>query len=194
MKKIQDYYLGLDMGTTSLGWAVSNEKYEIPKFNGKSMWGTRLFNEAKTAEERRKFRSGRRRLKRRKERLKLLQMLFAEEINKVDSGFFQRLSDSKYYIEDKQVYQKNSLFFDKDYTDKDYYKDFPTIYHLRKFLFEGNKPKDVRILFLGLQHFLKHRGHFLFPDMNLENVTSFSKIFEELKNYQKVKKKKDCVI
>lgn len=183
MKKFEDYYLGLDLGTTSLGWAVSNERYEIPKFNGKFMWGTRLFNEAKTAEERRVFRSSRRRLKRRKERLKLLQMLFSEEVSKVDIGFFQRLADSKYYKEDKKINQTNSLFFDKDYSDKDYFKDFPTIYHLRKYLLEGNKPKDVRILFLALQHFLKHRGHFLFPDMNLENVTSFSVVFNSLKNY-----------
>jgi len=26
MKKFEDYYLGLDLGTSSIGWAVTNEK------------------------------------------------------------------------------------------------------------------------------------------------------------------------
>lgn len=164
MKKIQknfeDYYLGLDLGTSSVGWAVTNQEYDLLKSHGKLLWGTRLFPEAKTAAERRIFRSSRRRLKRRKERIKLLQMIFSEEIAKVDIGFFQRLEDSKYHMEDKSIFQKNTLFFDEDYTDKDYHQEFPTIYHLRKFLLEGKKPKDIRHLYLALHHILSHRGHF----------------------------------
>ena len=30
-----DYYLGLDMGTDSVGWAVTDMDYRIPKFKGK---------------------------------------------------------------------------------------------------------------------------------------------------------------
>lgn len=51
MKK--DYYLGLDIGTDSVGWAVSDTDYKIPKFHGNAMWGIRLFDECATAEERR---------------------------------------------------------------------------------------------------------------------------------------------
>ena len=29
MKKFEDYYLGIDLGTSSIGWAVTNEKYDI---------------------------------------------------------------------------------------------------------------------------------------------------------------------
>lgn len=187
MKKIQknfeDYYLGLDLGTSSVGWAVTNQEYDLLKSHGKLLWGTRLFPEAKTAAERRVFRSSRRRLKRRKERIKLLQMIFSEEIAKVDIGFFQRLEDSKYHMEDKSIFQKNTLFFDEDYTDKDYHQEFPTIYHLRKFLLEGKKPKDIRHLYLALHHILSHRGHFLFEDMNVENVTDFSNSFESFQKY-----------
>lgn len=146
------------------------------------MWGTRLFPEANTAQERRIHRSSRRRLKRRKERIQILQMLFDKEIAKIDSGFFQRLKDSKYYKEDKTEKQTNSIFHDKDYSDKEYHQDFPTIYHLRKFLLEGNKPKDIRFVYLALHHILTHRGHFLFPDMEVSNVTEFSNIFSELNN------------
>ncbi len=29
MKKFGDYYLGLDLGTSSIGWAVTDEKFKI---------------------------------------------------------------------------------------------------------------------------------------------------------------------
>ena len=44
-----DYYLGLDMGTDSVGWAVTDMDYRIPKFKGNAMWGVRLFDESNTA-------------------------------------------------------------------------------------------------------------------------------------------------
>ena len=58
--------------------------------------------------------------------------LFATEIEKIDSGFYQRLDDSKFWKEDKTVQQKFALFADTGYTDVDYYKEYPTIFHLRK--------------------------------------------------------------
>ena len=79
-----DYFLGLDMGTGSLGWAVTDPEYEIVKKHGKALWGVRLFDSASTAEERRVFRTNRRRLDRRNWRIHILQELFAEEIAKVD--------------------------------------------------------------------------------------------------------------
>lgn len=44
------YYVGLDMGTGSVGWAVTDESYQILRRHGKAMWGVRLFESAKTAE------------------------------------------------------------------------------------------------------------------------------------------------
>lgn len=61
---MQKYYLGLDIGTNSVGWAVTDENYNLCKFGGKRMWGIRLFDGAQTAEERRMNRSNRRRLSR----------------------------------------------------------------------------------------------------------------------------------
>ena len=63
------YYLGLDIGTTSVGWAVTDEEYNLCKFKKKSMWGVRLFEEAETAKERRLKRSARRRLERKSREL-----------------------------------------------------------------------------------------------------------------------------
>ena len=51
MKKFEEYYIGLDMGTGSVGWAVTDPTYNIIKRHGKALWGIRLFESAKTAEE-----------------------------------------------------------------------------------------------------------------------------------------------
>ena len=158
----KEYYIGLDCGTESVGFAVTDTEYNVLKFNGKSMWGTRVFDEASTAADRRMHRSARRRYERKKERIRLLQGLFAEEIAKIDPLFFQRLNDSHYFPEDKTYTQPNSLFDDPDYKDKDFFKEYPTIFHLRNALRKGEAKHDPRLLYLALHHILKNRGHFLF--------------------------------
>lgn len=126
------------------------------------MWGIRLFEEGKTAEERRLHRVARRRQARKVQRTKLLQELFAEKIAEIDPGFYLRLEESKFWSDDKTVNQRNTLFNDKNYKDRDFYREYPTIYHLRKALIEGKKEFDVRLVYLGIHHILKKRGHFLF--------------------------------
>ena len=91
---VNDYFFGLDIGTDSVGWAVTDMQYHILRRKGKSLWGVRLFDAANTAAERRMHRTNRRRLQRRKQRLLLLQELFSEEMNKKDPMFFQRLKNS----------------------------------------------------------------------------------------------------
>lgn len=159
--KPMPYYLGLDIGTNSIGWAVSDENYSIIKKGKKSLWGVRRFSEAKTAVERRTFRTARRRKKRLKKRIALLQEYFADEISLKDQGFYQRMKDSFFYEEDKTVAQRFSLFNDPSFTDKDYYEAYPTIYHLRKELMDNNNEHDVRLVYLACHHIMKHRGHFL---------------------------------
>ena len=34
----QDYFLGLDMGTGSLGWAVTDSTYQVMRKHGKALW------------------------------------------------------------------------------------------------------------------------------------------------------------
>lgn len=72
------YYLGLDIGTSSVGFAVTDENYNVLKAKGKKLWGVRLFDEASTAEERRMKRGNKRRLDRRKLKLAWLQEIFAD--------------------------------------------------------------------------------------------------------------------
>lgn len=172
MRERSDYYLGFDIGTSSVGWAVTDENYRIQKFNGKLMWGCRLFDEAKTAQERRMKRTLRRRLQRRRWRIELLQEFFAEEISKTDMGFYQRLKDGALLPEDKSEQQTYNLFHDDDFTDAEFHEKYPTIYHLRKALITEKDKKDIRLVYLALHHIMKHRGHFLFSG-TVENVTSF---------------------
>ena len=91
----QKYYLGLDMGTSSLGWAVTDSEYHLLRAKGKDLWGVRLFPEAEAAAGRRTNRISRRRLQREKARIGFVRDVFADAIGKVDPGFYQRLDDSK---------------------------------------------------------------------------------------------------
>ena len=129
-----EYYLGLDVGTNSVGWCLTNQNYDVVRAKGKHLWGVRLFEESKSAKDRRGFRSQRRRLQRRKNRINLLREIFASEINKVDPTFFQRLDESFFDYDDRTNKNKTTLFIDKNFTDKDFFTKFPTIYHLRKYL------------------------------------------------------------
>ena len=163
----QDYFLGLDLGTGSVGWCVTDTSYHILKKNHRSAIGSVLFSTAETAKERRVVRCARRRLRRRQERIQCLQELFGKAIMEVDAGFFHRLSESPYMREDKRNVNGTrpclpyALFVDPNYTDKDYHRQYPTIYHLRKELMDNPAPHDVRLVYLAVAHILKHRGHFL---------------------------------
>ncbi|MEG0771083.1 MAG: type II CRISPR RNA-guided endonuclease Cas9, partial [Clostridia bacterium] len=178
--EIKDYFLGLDVGTDSVGWAVADDKYNLLKFNSKTMWGVHLFDSGETAEKRRGFRGARRRSDRKTARLNLLQELFASEISKKDFAFFERLEDSKFYTEDKNIPQTNTLFNDKDYKDKDFHKEYPTIYHLRQALVYDKKTKfDIRLIYLAVHHIIKHRGHFIYEGKEFKIGDSFDSIFED---------------
>ena len=185
MKRVKsaDYYVGLDMGDASVGWAVTDMHYNILKFNGKALWGIRLFDSAKTAAEARGYRSARRRIERTTWRLQMLQELFAAEIGKVDPGFFMRLADSRLHVEDKREQTSFNLFVDEHYTDKEFYQQYPTMYHLRYALATQDGPFDVRLLYLAVQHIAKHRGHFLFENLDASKVGDFATVFAEVEAY-----------
>ncbi len=174
------WYLGLDIGTASIGWAATDTEYKIIRKNKKRLWGVRLFEEATTAEERRSYRSSRRKLERRKWRLNLLEELFAIEIGKIDPSFFLRLKESQYHYEDKTHKVPYAIFNDKSYTDKDYYKEYPTVYHLRAKLISEENP-DIRKVFLAIHHILKNRGHFLLQGQNFK-AGSLDNLIRELLN------------
>lgn len=185
-----NYYLGLDMGTSSCGWSVTDEEYHVLRRHGKALWGVRLFEGAKTAEERRMHRTGRRRLDRRGWRINILQELFAEEVSKIDPGFFLRMKESKYYPEDKRDINGErpelpyALFVDPEFTDKDYHREFPTIYHLRKWLMETKEVPDGRYVLsdadkeLGISKNMDIVFDIFSIDINSKKIVN--KLYEEM--------------
>lgn len=187
LKKLR---LGLDIGTNSVGYALLDENNKLIKKNGHTFWGVRMFDEAETAKDRGSYRKSRRRLLRRKERLEILRSFFTKEICDIDPTFFERLDDSFYYKEDKK--NKNTYnLFTSEYTDKDFYLEYPTIYHLRKAMQEEDKKFDIRMVYLAIAHIIKYRGNFLYPgeEFSTSDYTSikqffldFNDILDELSN------------
>lgn len=76
--------------------------------------------------------------------------------------------------------------FDGDYTDKDFYAQYPTIYHLRKELIENKKQSyDVRLVFIALHHIIKNRSHFLFDSLDMSRIDDFEPVYNQLVMYLK---------
>ena len=186
----KNYSIGLDIGTNSVGWSVITDDYKVPskkmkvlgntdkRFIKKNLIGALLFDEGTTAEDRRLKRTARRRYTRRKNRLHYLQEIFAEEMSKVDSSFFHRLDDSFLIPEDKRG-SKYPIFATLA-EEKEYHKQFPTIYHLRKHLADSKEKADLRLIYLVLAHMIKYRGHFLYEESFDIKNNDIQKIFNEL--------------
>ena len=177
MKK---FYLGMDIGTESVGMACSDENYNLLRSKGKDLWAVRLFDEAKSAEERRTQRAARRRLARRSQRIDLLQEIFARFMT--DELFFIRLNNSGFNFGDKDYSLKSpySLFSDDNFTDKDFYAKYPTIFHLREAIIEDNLDcQDLRLYYLALHHIIKYRGHFLFEGESIRDIGDIKQLFRE---------------
>lgn len=167
-----DYNIGLDMGTGSVGWAVTDAQGKLLHFKKQPTWGSRLFDSAQPASEARVHRGQRRRYVRRRWRLDLLQEIFEPAMAEVDPGFFMRLNQSR-TIEGDPI-------FTKDFTKADYYDRFPTIYHLRAYLMDTDEQADLRLVYLAIHNIVKHRGNFLRQGEKLTAKTA--KTSDALKN------------
>ena len=190
MKK--PYSIGLDIGTNSVGWAVVTDDYKVPAKKmrvfgdtdrshiKKNLLGTLLFDDGNTAESRRLKRTARRRYTRRRNRILYLQEIFTESMNEIDESFFHRLDDSFLVPEDKRG-SKYPIFATLQ-EEKEYHKQFPTIYHLRKQLADSKEKSDVRLIYLALAHMIKYRGHFLYEETFDIKNNDIQKIFNEFIN------------
>lgn len=192
MKNEKKYNIGLDLGTGSVGWCVTDENNNIVKHNSKNMWGARIFEEAHTAETRRNFRSARRRADRRKERINILQSLLKDDMDKEYENFFPMLRNTYLVPEEKSFeYEMNgkkyNLFSDSNFTDENYYKKFPTIYHLRNYLVETTEKVDFRLVYLAIHHIIKYRGNFLHEGNFSNDNNSINESLIELMDFLKGK-------
>ena len=182
MKNANNYFLGLDIGTDSVGYAATSESYEPIKHKGEPMLGVHLFEEVQSNNERRIHRIARRRLQRRQTRVKLVQEIFAQEIAKKDEHFYRRIKESALWRED--AHDAYSLFADEGFTDKEYYEKYPTIHHLIFELVKSSEPHDVRLVYLACAWLVAHRGHFL-SDVSkdhLSEILDISSVYYDLIN------------
>ena len=169
MKEV--YNIGLDIGTSSVGYAMTDEKGRLLRFHKRPTYGSVLFEEAQTAKERRQKRSARRRLARRRKRIKLLQALVAPDVCAADPEFFLRMNESFLWSEDskyEKLYAKlpKALFVDGTVS----VETLPTIYHIRNELVKSTKQADIRYVYLAMHHIIKYRGHFLMEGQTLSDI------------------------
>ncbi len=163
------YHIGLDIGTGSVGVAVIDDDYKPIRVLNKAGLFVRLFDSAETAQTRRGFRVIRRRMKRRKARIAMLNDLLRDAVEAKDPTFFRRLETAQLFADDRNsvagIADKHTLFHDADFDDTAYHRRFPTVYHLRKHLMTHPEP-DIRLVYLGIHHILKYRGNFLHPNFS----------------------------
>ncbi len=185
MEAKKKYYLGLDIGTDSVGYAVTDEQYKPIKFNGEPLIGTHLIDATEDNVARRNFRTARRRLDRRQQRIGFIREIFAKEIEQTDANFYKRLDCSALFAEDKALPSKNSFFNDDNYNDKNYHTDYPTIHHLITALMNGTAKRDVRLLYLAVAYLVAHRGHFLSEadKDDIAGVLDFERIYTDFVSY-----------
>ena len=169
MKEV--YNIGLDIGTSSVGYAMTDEKGRLLRFHKRPTYGSVLFEEAQTAKERRQKRSARRRLARRRKRIKLLQALVAPDVCAADPEFFLQMSESFLWAVDskyEKFYAKlpKALFVDGTVS----VETLPTIYHIRNELVKSTKQADIRYVYLAMHHIIKYRGHFLMEGQTLSDI------------------------
>jgi CRISPR-associated endonuclease Csn1 len=184
-QKVENYFIGLDIGTDSVGYAATDASanYNLLKFGGEPIWGVTLFDTAELCDGRRAFRTARRRLDRRQQRIELLQELFAPEIAAVDKNFFCRIKASALRREDKNA--DDCFFNNEKFDDVSYHEKYPTIHHLIVDLMDSIKPHDARLVYLACAWLLAHRGHFLseISEDNIEGISDFKPAFDELISY-----------
>lgn len=156
----EDYIVGLDIGTNSCGWVATDMKNNILRLHGKNAIGSHLFEEGKSAADRRTFRTTRRRLKRRKWRLKLLEEIFDPHISQKDPYFFARMRESGLSPLDKKK-RFSAIIFPTQAEEKKFHQAYPTIYHLRNALMTKDEKFDLHLVYLAIHHIVKYRGNFL---------------------------------
>lgn len=159
-----NYYVGLDIGTNSVGYAVTKTDYTLCRAKGNPMQGVTLFEEANKCDERRAFRTARRRLDRRQQRVQLIRELFADEIAKVDEKFYIKIDESSLFDDDKTIKATDDDWYLNEYTNK-----YKTIHHLLVELMTSNEKHDIRLIYIACAWLVAHRGHFL-NEINEENI------------------------
>lgn len=181
-----NFLLGLDVGTDSIGWAATDKDFKLMRLKGKTAWGAHIFSEAESAKARRGFRTSGRRLERRKRRIELLNMLFEPLLSNKDQNFLLRLKESAYFIDDKTGDKSPHALFGDRKLERDFHKNYPTIWHLRRELCNNTEKsfEDIRCVYLAIHHIIKYRGNFL-REGNIDPTKFDYSIFDDINRFFK---------
>lgn len=184
---MKEYCIGLDIGTSSVGWAMTDTSGQLLSYHKRSTYGATLFEEAEPAKERRTKRSTRRRLDRREQRIDWLQALMEQDVCAVDPDFFHKMNEA-FLQQNERVYSSifsslpKAVYVDGTVSTGSTGSDAPTIYHIRRLLSSGEKQADIRYVYLAIHHIIKYRGHFLLEgeDMGSLNGETPEEVCERL--------------
>ncbi len=156
------YQLGLNITPDKIGYAIMDNRNNLLKPNGaKAGIGERLFIPGEVAEPTRLLRSARRIKRRRQWRLTCLEQEFKPELDKVDPAFLYRLKDAWLSRSDVRRNRRQNLFANV-VTEAQFYKKYPTIYHLQVDLINHPEKKfDLEYIYLAIHSLIKKRGNFL---------------------------------
>ena len=158
------YNIGLDIKTDGVGWSITDPEGELLKKNNHHLFGTSVFDEAETSEERRRYRTQRRQRDRRECRINVLQRLMESDVLHADPVFYLRLDESSLDREDRTVqnlYRSLPEYVFEDQTGKIKEQGNASIriYQLRDLLIKNRKKADIRYVYMAIAHILKHRGY-----------------------------------
>lgn len=175
-----DYYIGLDLGTSSVGWAVTDPDYHLLRIRGHDAAGVRLFEEGKTAADRRLSRGARRRTDRMQARIKYVRRSLSPLIDRVDPDFYLRREESMLWEEDKTSKEKYSIFGKNGMSDSEFYKKYPTVSHLIvDMIRHPEKHTDPREYAIVIEQKFKHRGNFLLNGKFDDTSADFDEMYKQ---------------
>lgn len=158
--RTENYNLAIVPSSSSVGYAAVDDQLNLLEpVHRKKAIGLRKFSEADTAEDRRMHRSAFRTNKRKKSRVRLLNQVLKDEINKCDPLLLARIAESG--VSSKDVKKNfNSIVYDRNNGDAVFHKKYPTIWHLEKYLMETDEKADFRLIYIALHSLVTNRGHF----------------------------------
>ena len=76
--------------------------------------------------------------------------------------------------------QRFALFSGNGFTDREYYDQYKTIFHLRSKLIHSTEPVDVRLVYLAVANIFRHRGHFLNANLTDGQTAELEEIYAQL--------------
>lgn len=157
---MEKYNIGLVPSPSGVGYAITDDNLNLKQVvHHVSGIGSRIYSEGSSKQNRRGFRSLRRNKRRKQSRVKALNNVMKNEIEKIDPTFFDRIYQSEFSPLDQNK-KFRTVIFDKPTIESYYYKKFPTIYHLEKYLIFTKDKADIRLIYWALHSLLTHRGHF----------------------------------